>query len=300
MLTCEGRMGARFGRQIRGRCRDRLDTRLLVVRDDRHRVARPFLLRRGRPLLKDFHLAIDAQHLGHLFRKVGIALFQVVSHFVRLHLFLVQDLAHCALRQIGQTCMPFRRSMLASVAGEKPGRPQLVGIAEVLRLSARQRHQPRLGLQRDRRFPAGARAIVERSQRAFGHGALDAALDGLMMQPERPTDRKKRRVFPIGQQYPRPLDPVCRFGSRLRDRSQLRCFRISKRQFNRSPPRCHDTYYPAPSWAHVTYIGVGNPDESPAYDNFHGIVRLGVSPAASGNIWPCGQLGTVYLLPGGL
>ena len=193
-----------------------------------------------------------------------------ISHFVRLHLFPVQDLAHCALRQIGQTCMPFRRSMLASVAGEKSGRPQLVGIAEVLRLSARQRHQPRLGLQRDRRFPAGARAIVERSQRAFGHGALDAALDGLMMQPERPTDRKKRRVFPIGQQYPRPLDPVCRFGSRLRDRSQLRCFRISKRQFNRSPPRCHDTYYPAPSWAHVTYIGVGNPDESPAYDNFHG------------------------------
>jgi hypothetical protein len=28
-------------------------------------------------------LAIDAQHLGHLFRKVGIELFQVVSHFVR-------------------------------------------------------------------------------------------------------------------------------------------------------------------------------------------------------------------------
>ena len=170
--------------------------------------------------------------------------------------------------------MPLRRSMLASVAGEKPGRPQLVGIAEVLRLSARQRHQPRLGLQRDRRFPAGPRAIVERSQRAFGHGALDAALDGLMMQPERPTNRKKRRVFPIGQQYLRPLDPACRFGSQLRDRSQLRCIRISERQFNRSPPRCHDTYYPAPSWAHVTYIGVGNPDESPAYDNFHGIVRL--------------------------
>ena len=132
----------------------------------------------------------------------------------------------------------------------------------------------RLGLQRDRRFPAGPRAIVERSQRAFGHGALDAALDGLMMQPERPTNRKKRRAFPIGQQYPRPLDPACRFGSQLRDRSQLRCIRISERQFNRSPPRCHDTYYPAPSWAHVTYIGVGNPDESPAYDNFHGIVRL--------------------------
>jgi type IV secretory pathway VirB10-like protein len=39
---------------------------------------------------------------------------------------------------------------------------------------------------------------------------------------------------------------------------------------------------PAPSWAHVTYIGVGNPDESPAYDNFHGIVRLGC-----GTLIPC-------------
>jgi hypothetical protein len=99
--------------------------------------------------------------------------------------------------------MSLRRSMLASVAGEKPGRPQFVGIAEVLRLPARQRHQPCLGLQRDRRFPAEARAIVKCSHRAFGHGALDATLDGLMMQSESPTDRKKRRVFPIGQQWTR-------------------------------------------------------------------------------------------------
>jgi hypothetical protein len=144
----------------------------------------------------------------------------------------------------GEACMSLRRSMLASVAGEKPGRPQFVGIAEVLRLPARQRHQPCLGLQRDRRFPAGARAIVECSHRAFGHGALDATLDGLMMQSERPTDRKKRRVFPIGQQYPRPFDPARRLRSRLRYRSQLRRIRISERQFNRPPPRCHDTFYP--------------------------------------------------------
>jgi hypothetical protein len=62
----------------------------------------------------------------------------------------------------------------------------------------------------DRRRPARTRAIIERSQRAFGHGSLDAALHGLMMQTQRPTDRKKRRVFPIGQQYSRALDPACR------------------------------------------------------------------------------------------
>jgi hypothetical protein len=36
-----------------------------------------------------------------------------------------------------------------------------------------------------------------RSHRAFNRGALDAALNGLMMQSERPTDRKKRQVFTL-------------------------------------------------------------------------------------------------------
>jgi hypothetical protein len=185
-------------------------------------------------------LAIDAQHFGHLFRKVGIALFQVVSHFVRLHLFLVEDLAHRALRQVGEAPMPLRRSMLASVAGQKPRRPQFVGIAKVLRLPACQRYQPCLGFECDRRLPTGARAIVERSHRAFNHGALDATLNGLVMQSERPTDRKKRRIFPIGQQYPRSFDPARRLRSRLRYRFQLCRILISERQFNRPPPRCHD------------------------------------------------------------
>src|SRR6267378_1401923 len=71
-----------------------------------------FCLDAAAAFLQDFHLAIDAQHFGHLFRKVGIALFQVVSHFVRLHLFLVEDFAHRALRQVGEAPMPLRRSML--------------------------------------------------------------------------------------------------------------------------------------------------------------------------------------------
>jgi hypothetical protein len=35
-----------------------------------------------------------------------------------------------------------------------------------------------------------ARAVVDCSHRPFDHGALDAPLDGLMMQSERPTYRK--------------------------------------------------------------------------------------------------------------
>src|SRR5271168_1423846 len=267
MLPCEGRVDAGLGRQVRGGRRDRLDTRLLVVRDDRHRVARRFLrCRRG--LLQESHLTINAQHFGHLCRKVGITLFQVVSHFMRLHLFLAEDLAYRALRQIGEACMSLRRPMLASVAGQKSRRPQFVGIAEVLRLSARQRHQPSLGLQRDRRFPAGARAIVERSHRAFGHGAFDAALDRLMMQSERPAYRKKRRALPIGQQYPCPLDPACRLGSRLRYRSQLPRIRISERQFNRPPPRCHNLPPRSIFGSWGVYRNPNNRDESPEMTTF--------------------------------
>jgi hypothetical protein len=51
----------------------------------------------------------------------------------------------------------------------------------------------------------------------FHDRALDAALDRLMVQPQRPADRK--RVFPIGQQYARSLDPARRLRSRL-------CYRL--------------------------------------------------------------------------
>ena len=162
--------------------------------------------------------------------------------------------------------MSLRGSMLASVAGQKPRCPQFVGIAKFLRLPACQRHQPCLGLGSDRRLSTGARAIIQRSQRAFGHGALDAALDRLMMQPECPADRKKRGVFSIGQQYPRPLHPARRFSARLRYRSQLRRISFSKRQLKRPPPRCHD-------FSSRSLVGTrdicGNPKTkmNPPYDN---------------------------------
>ena len=177
---------------------------------------------------------------------------------MRLDFFLVEDFAHRALRQMGKARMSLRRSVLAGMVGEKPCRPQFMGIAQVLRFPARQRHQPSLGFERDRRFPTGTRAIVERSHRAFDHGALDAALDCLMVKPQRPTNRKKRRILPIGQQYSRPLDPARRLRSRLRDRSQFRRILISERQFNRPPPRSHDLHS-APFQAHATYIGARKP-----------------------------------------
>lgn len=79
--------------------------------------------------------------------------------------------------------MPYRRSVLARMARQEPRRPQLMRIAVVLRLVARQRHQPGLGLSRDRWLLARSRTIVEARQRTVGQRPLDTALHRLMMGP---------------------------------------------------------------------------------------------------------------------
>jgi hypothetical protein len=110
------------------------------------------------------------------------------------------------------------RSVLASVAGQKSRRPKFGGIAEVLGLPARQRHQPCLlasGVIVSSR-PGRARSSSA-ANRAFGHDAFDAALDrsgDAARAPELP----QTKGLPDRPEYPRPLDPDRRLGSRLGDR----------------------------------------------------------------------------------
>ncbi len=121
----------------------------------------------------------------------------------------------------------------------------------------RRRRGPRcrigLGVGLLRRVLAGLRGEVSiADQRAFGHRALDAALDGLMMQPERPTDCKKRQGLPDRPAISAPARPglPVRFAiARSISTSLYPHLRVT---IHRPPPRCHDTYYPAPSWLHVT------------------------------------------------
>jgi hypothetical protein len=160
-LAREARVHARFGRHVRGGRCDCLNAGLLVIGDDRHRLARLVFLRRRR-LLQDTHLAVDAQHLRHLGLELRVPAFEVVAHLVRLHLLRVEDLAHGALDQPAQARMLLPRPMLAGLPGQKPRRPNLVRIAQILRLPASQRHHPRLGLDRDRRLLAGAGTLIER------------------------------------------------------------------------------------------------------------------------------------------
>jgi hypothetical protein len=84
--------------------------------------------------------------------------------------------------------MPFSRSVLARMPGEKARRPQFMGIAKLLGLAAGQVHQPGLGLGCDLRLSPGARQIIERRNGAVGQCALNAALNRLMVpRKARPT-----------------------------------------------------------------------------------------------------------------
>ena len=130
--------------------------------------------------------------------------------------------------------------MFARVTSEQPRRPQLVRIAQFLRLATGQVHQPSLGLGRDSRLLARSRPVVKCRERTIGDRPLDAALDGLMMHSESAARSEERRVFPIRQQHPRPLHPVCRLRSRPRDRREPRQILISYRQFQNLSPCRHD------------------------------------------------------------
>ena len=139
--------------------------------------------------------------------------------------------------------MPGRRPMFARMAGQEARRPQLVRIAVLLGLVARQGHQPCLGLGRDRRLLARSRTIVQRHQGTIGQRSFDAALDGLMMASDPSCGRKKRSIFPIGEKHLRPLHPARRFSSRPR----------------KSRSVCHPTTRPV-----LRSLMGGSPAESPA------------------------------------
>jgi hypothetical protein len=161
-------------------------------------------------------LAVNAQHLRHLFLKLRVAAFQVVPHFVRLDLLLSEDLADRALDQLVKAGVALRWSKLTSVAGQKPGRPQLVGIPQVFRLPAGQRHQPGFGFGGDLRLLARPWTILESGERTVGQGSLNTPLNRLMMQSQISGDGKERRIFAVPQHI---RARSTRFAGSVRDRA---------------------------------------------------------------------------------
>ena len=137
--------------------------------------------------------------------------------------------------------MPRRRAVLACVTCQKPRRPQLMRIAVLLGLVARQRHQPGFGRRRDHRLVALSRPVVECRQRAIGYRPLDAALDRLMMDAKFLSHGKERWVLALGQQHRCPR--TCLAGSAAKPRKSPQRFNLllGHRQLDSLLPCCHDT-----------------------------------------------------------
>ena len=124
VIAREARMDTRFGWQIRRSCRNGLDSRLFIAAHDGHRLAPP--PRFGRGFFQNCDFAIDAQNFRHLTFELGIAVFKIVAHLMRLDFLFAEYLAHRALDQLGKTRVPRRWSMLARMTRQEPRRPQFV------------------------------------------------------------------------------------------------------------------------------------------------------------------------------
>src|SRR6516165_7607834 len=125
------------------------------------------------------------------------------------------------------------------MARQQPRRPQLVRITMIFGLVARQRHQPSLGLWRNRRLRARTRPVIQGGQRAIGKRSLDAAFDSLMMHTNLLPDSKERGGLTVREQHLRPLHPTHRLRSRARNNCEVLNFFVGHRQFDRLPPSCH-------------------------------------------------------------
>ena len=79
VIAREGRMFAGLRRQVRGGRSESLNAGLLVIGDDRHRIA-GLLVRSGRGLFNELDLTVDAQNLRHLLFELRVTSLQVIAH----------------------------------------------------------------------------------------------------------------------------------------------------------------------------------------------------------------------------
>ena len=88
--------------------------------------------------------------------------------------------------------------MLTGMRGEQPGRPQLVGITQLLGVPVRQRHPLGLRLGRDEAIASCTRPIVQCRDHPQLRRSLQAACHGLLPHPNRARYCISRRVLQIG------------------------------------------------------------------------------------------------------
>jgi hypothetical protein len=82
---------------------------------------------------------------------------------------------------------------------------QIIGVAQVLGLLARQVHDPDAGFIRDLTRPARPRQIVQPGVRPEVQRPVDRALHLRPVRPQLSCDRRDRRPLRVGEEYLRPL-----------------------------------------------------------------------------------------------
>jgi hypothetical protein len=125
MVACEGPVNPRFRWQVGCSVADRLDARLLIIRDDCNFAG----IGIGRA--QNCDLTIDAEHLGYFRFERIITPFEIIANLMRLDVMAGEDLADRALGDIGHARIPGGRRMLTRMARQQPGRPKLVRIPQV-------------------------------------------------------------------------------------------------------------------------------------------------------------------------
>ena len=126
VVAPEGGMASGCRGQVGRHRADRLNARLFVIRDEGAQAP----LRVRRVFAQDLHQLVHEQHFGHLPIKLRVAAFQVVGDLVRSELLPRQQLRDGAAGQLRQARMSGRHRMLAGVASQQAGRPQLLWIPQ--------------------------------------------------------------------------------------------------------------------------------------------------------------------------
>lgn len=113
-----------------------------------------------RNLVLDHHFLVNQQHFIHLALKFRIPPFQVILHFMRLQLLLVQNPLHSGFGGPSQAGVASGFGSLADMSRQRFARPQFGGVAEVFGLGAGQMNDPSfVGHANDRFFGAVKRVL---------------------------------------------------------------------------------------------------------------------------------------------
>src|SRR5208283_660743 len=141
-----------------------------------------------------------------------------------------ENLGDRSAPQFRKTRMAGRLAMLADMLRQQPRGPEFLGIAQILRFLAGQRHHPGARFGRHRWAAATARQVGQGLSRPQIQGLAYAPFDPWPVRRQAPGDLGNRLARVIAQQNRSPLHAACRLASGLRQRGQHFQFLVAQLQ----------------------------------------------------------------------